>query len=328
MTRKIGKVTYTICRNNLTKLIRARKKKYYDDFFNKNNKNGAAIWKMINSTVNSNVNEPFPTNVYQLNTFFASLGESTVANLPRREYCKYMSNISSNMQTFVLMETSQAEVLFTGLSLANKISYGFYEISPTFLKSILHLILIPFTHIFNLSFRYGIVPKKLKLAKVVPIYKCGDKTQPINYRLISLLPTFFKILEKLMCTRLTCFIEKFNLLTNCQYGFRQKRNTEDAVNNLSNYVKKLIYFAYIYPYITYCLPAWGGTHVTHMNRILLLQKKAIRLIFNVDYNFHVVTLVHSNNLLLFNDIYVMKLATVMHAVNDLYLLRILLSRII
>ena len=61
-------------------------------------------------------------------------------------------------------------------------------------------------------------------------------------------------------------------------------------------------------------PAWGGTHVTHMNRILLLQKKAIRLIFNVDYNFHVATLVHSNNLLLFNDIYVIKLATVMHAV--------------
>ena len=80
------------------------------------------------------------------------------------------------------------------------------------------------------------------------------------------------------------------------------------------YVKKLIYFAYIYPYITYCLPAWGGTHVTHMNRILLLQKKAIRLIFNVDYNFHVATLAHSNNLLLFNDIYVMKLATVMYAV--------------
>ena len=80
------------------------------------------------------------------------------------------------------------------------------------------------------------------------------------------------------------------------------------------YVKKLIYFAYIYPYIMYCLPAWGGTHATHLNRILLLQKKAIRLIFNVDYNFHVATLVHSNNLLLFNDIYVMKLATVMHAV--------------
>ena len=51
-----------------------------------------------------------------------------------------------------------------------------------------------------------------------------------------------------------------------------------------------------------------------MNRILLLQKKAKRLIFKVDYNFHVATLVHSNNLLLFNDLYVMKLATVMHAV--------------
>ena len=144
------------------------------------------------------------------------------------------------MHTFVLTETSQAEVLFTGLSLANKKSHGFDEISPTFLKSILHLILIPLTHIFNLSFRYGIVPKKLKLAKVVPIYKCGDKTQPINYKPISLLPTFSKVLKKLMCARLTCFIEKFNLLTNCQYSFRQKRNTKDAVYNLSNYVTELL----------------------------------------------------------------------------------------
>ena len=70
LTGKIGKVTYTIYKNTLTKLIRARKKQYYDDFFYKNNKNGAAIWKMINSTVNSYVNEQFPTNVNQLNTFF------------------------------------------------------------------------------------------------------------------------------------------------------------------------------------------------------------------------------------------------------------------
>ena len=107
---------------------------------------------MINSTVNSYVNEPFPTNVYQLNTFFASLDESTVANLPRPVYCEYMSNISSNMQTFVLMDTSQAEVLFTGLSLANKKSYGFDGISPTFLKSILYLILIPLIHFFIFLF--------------------------------------------------------------------------------------------------------------------------------------------------------------------------------
>jgi hypothetical protein len=195
---------------------------------------------MLNSVLGKQTNDSFTSNVNQLNTFFATLGETTVADLPKSDYSNYMKNVKSNSHTFVLTETNQVEVLLTGLSLANKWSCGFDEISPAFLKSILHLILIPLTHIFNLSFRIGIVPIKLKLAKVVPIYKSGDKTQSINYRPISLLPTFSKILEKLMYKRLICFIEKFKLLSNCQYGFREKRNTQDAVYNLTNYITEML----------------------------------------------------------------------------------------
>ena len=105
-----------------------------------------------------------------------------------------MDNITPNIKSFVLEETNDAEVLLTGLSLPNKNSSGYDELSPAFVKSILHLILVPLTYIFNLSFKHGIVPQKLKIAKIVPIYKSGDKHELINYRPISLLPTFSKIL--------------------------------------------------------------------------------------------------------------------------------------
>ena len=56
----------------------------------------------------------------------------------------------------------------------------------------------PLLHIYNLSFLSGAVPNKLKIAKVIPIYKKGDPTHPGNYRPILLLNIFDKILEKLM----------------------------------------------------------------------------------------------------------------------------------
>ena len=90
----------------------------------------------------------------------------------------------------MLQETDWIEILLTGLSLKTKQSSGYDEISTQFLKSILHLVLVPVEHFINLSFNTGIVPKKLKLAKVVPIFKNGDRDQSINYRSISILSAF------------------------------------------------------------------------------------------------------------------------------------------
>ena len=58
---------------------------------------------------------------------------------------------------------------------------------------------------YNLSFEKGIVPDKLKTAKVIPVYKGGDSCLPQNYRPISLLKVFDKLLEKLMAVRLNRF---------------------------------------------------------------------------------------------------------------------------
>ena len=77
----------------------------------------------------------------------------------------------------------------------------------------------PLTHIFNLSFQLGIVPLKLKIAKIIPVYKSGDKRLPINFRPISLLPTFSKIIEKLIYIRMKTLVEKYNILSSCQDDF-------------------------------------------------------------------------------------------------------------
>ena len=76
--------------------------------------------------------------------------------------------------------------------------------------------------IFNKSISDGMVPDDLKIAKIIPVYKSDDKKIVSNYRPISVLPAFSKILEKLVYNRLLDFINQHNLLSKNQYGFRKK----------------------------------------------------------------------------------------------------------
>ena len=72
----------------------------------------------------------------------------------------------------------------------------------------------------------------MKVAKIVPLFKSGDKSSFTNYRPVSLLPQFSKILEKLFDSRLTNFVNKHNILNSSQYGFRNSRCTAMALLNL------------------------------------------------------------------------------------------------
>ena len=83
----------------------------------------------------------------------------------------------------------------------------------------------PFVYICNLSFNTGTFPDNMKIAKVVPLYKSGSKNVFNNYRPVSLLPQFSKILEKLFNNRLDSFIAKYDILSKSQYGFRSNRST-------------------------------------------------------------------------------------------------------
>ena len=88
--------------------------------------------------------------------------------------------------------------------------------------------------IVNLSFEQGIFPEQLKLAKVIPLYKGGSKTDITNYRPISLLSSFSKIFEKTMHGRIVDFMEQNNSFYEMQYGFRKGRSCEYALLTAQN----------------------------------------------------------------------------------------------
>src|SRR6218665_36205 len=90
------------------------------------------------------------------------------------------------------------------------------------------------------SFSTGIVPEALKIAKVVPIFKGGNSEDIANYRPISILPYFSKILEKVMYERLYSYVKNMNILYPNQHGFQSGHSTSMALLDMPDRVSNAI----------------------------------------------------------------------------------------
>ena len=97
------------------------------------------------------------------------------------------------------------------------------------MKKVANEICHPLAAIFNLSLLTGDVPDQLKIAKVIPIFKKDDASIFSNYRPVSVLPCFSKILERLVFNRCIEFIDDKNLLNEKQFGFRANHSTYMAI---------------------------------------------------------------------------------------------------
>ena len=109
--------------------------------------------------------------------------------------------------------------------LQNKKTVDSDGISSAFIKKISLTISKPLQIIFSKSFSDGVIPQQFKQSKIIPLFKSGDRTCMDNYRPIALLSTFSKILEKIVCKRLSNFLENNELLSQFQFGFCKEHST-------------------------------------------------------------------------------------------------------
>ena len=142
-------------------------------------------------------------------------------------YKKFLSKFKSFSLFF--QPTSETEVIQLIHFLKNKNSCGPDEISAKFVILAADIIATLLKILFNYTFEFGIFPDCFKTAEVIPIYKQGDKMEMGNYRPISILSTFSKILEKLIYNRTKSFLEKHSIILTTQYGFRPAYSTSHAM---------------------------------------------------------------------------------------------------
>ena len=123
-------------------------------------------------------------------------------------------------------------------SLAHKISSGDDGLSNITIKLSAPVTIQFMTQIINCSFTHGFFPESPKNAKVLPLHNEGSKLEENNYRPISLLNVWSKTFERAMYTRLYNFFEPLGLLSPCQFSFRNKHKTIDALVELTEKIIK------------------------------------------------------------------------------------------
>ena len=113
---------------------------------------------------------------------------------------------------------------------------GYDGLYPRIIKYTADITKKPLAYMINQSFKTGIFPEELKVAKIIPLHKKGKKTDVANKRPISILNVFGKIFEKAIHKRLSTYLEEFELLTPLQHGFRKNHSTESA---LLSFIQKM-----------------------------------------------------------------------------------------
>ena len=120
------------------------------------------------------------------------------------------------------------------LGLSGNKATGIDKISCKIIKKDARIISDSLTLIFNQAIALSSFPDEWKMAKVLPLYKNGQRNIPGNYRPISVLPAISKIMEQILYDQLYDYLTKFELLSDSQFGFRNFHSTATALLDCTN----------------------------------------------------------------------------------------------
>jgi len=230
--------------------LEKQKKQYFHTELLANKNNLKKSWQLLNEALNKKgANKKIMNIVLQgnlisnpqemansFNKFFTSIATDCVSNInPTLGNddipAAVPEHLRFHMSSFPLQ---QAELITAIDNLLPKTSLDLSNLSMFLLKKVIRIIEKPVLHIFNRSIVTGVVPSKLKIAKVVPVFKSGDSQDMNNYRPISLLSNFAKILEKIVYNRLVEFLCDKNIISPRQFGFRRGHSTVHPMSLLLN----------------------------------------------------------------------------------------------
>ena len=222
--------------------MKKSEKQYYDDQFKTNAHNLRKSWCLIKDIINKkksvNMDSKFKINgeettnkskiVQGFNKYYINVGKSLADKIPNKDTDPTSFIKDTNIASMFINSVTPEEVATLFQNLKNA-SPGWDGLHSKIVKCTYKSYLDVITHVFNLSIMNGVFPTELKKAKVIPLYKCESPMLLNNYRPVSVLPVFSKILERLMYNRLLSFINKHNLLYKLQFGFREKHGTDTAL---------------------------------------------------------------------------------------------------
>nr|XP_047139359.1 uncharacterized protein LOC124815161 [Hydra vulgaris] len=168
----------------------------------------------------------------EFNNFFVKVGPELANKIPKTQaifsdFLVPMTDCITSGELSSKLSFEEFEIAFKTLK-KNKAT-GADDINGNIILNCFEQLKDILFKVFSASINQGIFPEQLKIAKITPIFKEGDRAIISNYRPISILPIFSKILERIMYNRVYDYFQCNNLLYSNQFGFKKHNSTEHAI---------------------------------------------------------------------------------------------------
>ena len=237
-------------RNQLVHKLRKAKEIYFTNKFNSCQYNAKLTWNTINSVIRSKSKELTVNLVDEQNNsiakdkvpnkfveYFTSIAAKLSSELPVSELnaSSYLTNRIQNSFLYTPTDSNEIMKVITDLKSNGK---GIFKISTKVLEFSKTTIAPYLANTLNKCVIQGYFPYELKAGCITPIFKSGDRKDVKNYRPVCSLSPFSKIFERIIYNRMYSFLEKNDILSSSQHGFRKKHSTESALINYINNINK------------------------------------------------------------------------------------------
>ena len=238
-------IRYKTFKNRVNNVIKRAKSKYHKNLLDENISKREVFWKHIKTL--------FPTKMKQ--TCSKSFIINDIATTNEREisngFCSFFHNAVNNLKanSFRLKDFIWSKPKVLSINTANRFHFRYVSVPEVkrllkqtdskksdgpdliparLIKDCAHELAPSITHLVNVILETSTIPNDFKIGRISAIYKSGEKNQLNNYRPITVLPILSKIMEKGIYNQLTVYLEKNNLLSSRQFGFRKGKSTELA----------------------------------------------------------------------------------------------------
>jgi hypothetical protein len=248
---KLQKEEHTLYKRVLDKTIKEARNMKYEESITAAGNSSRKLWQIVNEVIDrKQVRDKAPDTLKQgeteikghrevantFNEYFASIGEKMANSIPHEPGFEDYIKICPYANKLELRRLEEHEVGTIMKRQMPKLSTGIDDINNKIVKTCWEELKKPMTIIVNMSIDQSQVPSLHKKAKIVPLYKKGNKQETGNYRPVSLLPSLSKILEKAICQQVMHFLNHNQLLCPNQFGFRTRNQTTHVVHSLLNTV--------------------------------------------------------------------------------------------
>lgn len=219
------------------KEITLAKKVTYENFIEGASNKCKAAWTVVSreskleneNHKKENVVDPDMLNNYFLNSVSELRSKIEPVTVSAEDFCAKMNSQGSK---FCWRPITEIEIAKIVSKFSNSKSMDASWLSNYLVKQSIDYIKKPLVQLFNKCIIIGYFPDSLKISKIIPVFKKGDRHLSQNYRPISLVSILSKLFESAMYQQLSHYFESNNLLTDSQYGFRAGRSTVMAVKNI------------------------------------------------------------------------------------------------